>query len=184
LHQNPIALALHSTRWFNACPGNIFVQYGLRSERNDTIRRSYPFSYQNPFLYNFDWVVGPSNAAARRWQNLGSLVNKKEAQGIVGLFVQRLVPHIIYSVKGPPYLTFLSETLLPMLSSNRMLLNDSTIVVYVGGGGVDGPPDRAVINSISSSPVVAAVFAENLDTPYSQRPPNVFNAPIGMWYRI
>jgi hypothetical protein len=171
-----MALGFHMTRWFNACPGNIFVQYGRRAERSDGRHRTYPFSYQSPFLYNFDWVVAPSSAGARKWKDLGGLQNKNVPNDVVGLYVQRLTPRLIYSVKGPPFLTLLTQKVLPRLSEK-----DPKVVVYVGGGGLDGTPDGPALAAVASLPVVAAVYAENLDYPLHLRPPNLFNVPLGIW---
>ena len=74
--QNPLAFTFFSTRWFNACPGNIIVQYERRADRPG---KKYPFSVQNPFLFQFDWVIGSTGAGNEaKWRYLGSLDGLKQ----------------------------------------------------------------------------------------------------------
>ena len=176
LIQNPMMLAFHSTRWFNACPGNIFVQYSKRATRSDRKMRSYPFSYVNPFLRQFDWVLGPVGPSDANWRNLGAVKGMAHSM-YASLYAQRTVPLVIYCTNGKPFVDILRRIL--SLFHRR----GHKVVVYIGG--LDGTPNEEYMVQIASFPSVAALFAENLDVPLSHRPKGnkLLNAPLGLCMR-
>mmetsp|Transcript_38142 Transcript_38142/g.85158 ORF Transcript_38142/g.85158 Transcript_38142/m.85158 type:complete len:631 (-) Transcript_38142:178-2070(-) len=184
VNQNPIMFGIHTTRWFNACPGNIKVQYLGRATRAG---RTYPFSVQNPFLYQFDWMIGPFEAHCRKWLDLGTLAKSpigsaknprdRDIQA-VGLYVQRSSPKIIYVVKGLPYLQLFEEVVLQVLKDQNR-----KVTLYVGGGGIDGSPDARQLIRLVNHTSINAVYAENLELSTDDRPPRLFNAPIGICMR-
>eukprot|EP00613_Pedinella_sp_CCMP2098_P028444 CAMPEP_0171699664 /NCGR_PEP_ID=MMETSP0991-20121206/10104_1 /TAXON_ID=483369 /ORGANISM="non described non described, Strain CCMP2098" /LENGTH=254 /DNA_ID=CAMNT_0012288797 /DNA_START=156 /DNA_END=917 /DNA_ORIENTATION=+ len=172
--QNPMLLAFHSTRWYSACPGNVGVQY----KRRATLPFGggsfpYPFSTQLPFLYQFDWVIGPKAPAKQGWRDPTGKVlpPSKEPHGVLSaaLFVQREIPRLLYVTKGLPYTALFEQRVLPLLKTHAAFQSGHRVVVYLGGGGQDGVPDAKQLNRWASLPQVAAVFAENLDMPLEHR---------------
>lgn len=184
--QNPMAYSFHSPRWFNACPGNIFAQYtNHRLVTNNAPTRCqgagcmkhYPFSLQNPFLYQWDWVLGPFGAGDAKWRDLGGVDGLRQQPRQVKLYVQRTVPRTVYCVKGLPFADVL-ERLLRLLAHRGL-----RVVVYVGG--LDGSPRHDTMVRLARLPSVAQLFAENLDVPLELRPPGnkLVNVPLGLCMR-
>ena len=57
----------------------------------------------------------------------------------------------------------------------------SKVTLYVGGGGIDGSPDARQLIRLVNHTSINAVYAENLELSTDDRPPRLFNAPIGIW---
>ena len=182
IEQNPLVWAIHSARWFGRCPGAIQAQYTMKSTReNITKDRVYPFSSVNPFLFQFDWIIGPLGPSRSKFQHLGSVQSPRSVQA--ALYVQRSVPKLVYVTSGAAFTALFERRVLPLINSP---IFHSTVALYFGSGGAEGahvPPTGDQLVDWATSPHISAIFAEDLNVPVEQRPPNLFGVPSGICAR-